>query len=165
VLLTGNLVLQYRLGCLQVTFADTLGAAKHQEDSEVNSKNEAKKLAFYLFWNIKPSFNRWASPCTLDHQVMHCRRVLRMSSTSHGSSAGTTVQPCVYTRCNMCWSWPAVWSLRKSNSRLDTQGTLQLQKRRRTNNNRVLCTKHIHIYVQYLYVYIHIYISYTLPDS
>ena len=47
---------------LQVTFADTLGAAKHQEDSEVNSKNEAKKLAFYLFWNIKPSFNRSALP-------------------------------------------------------------------------------------------------------
>lgn len=49
---------------LQVTFADTLGAAKHQEeDSEVNSKNEAKKLAFYLFWNIKPSFNRSAVLC------------------------------------------------------------------------------------------------------
>ena len=50
------------LGSLQFTFADTLGAAKHQEDSEVNSKNEAKKLAFYLFWNIKPSFNRSALP-------------------------------------------------------------------------------------------------------
>ena len=50
---------------LQVTFADTLGAAKHQEeDSEVNSKNEAKKLAFYLFWNIKPSFNRSPALCT-----------------------------------------------------------------------------------------------------
>ncbi len=48
---------------LQVTFADALGAAKHQEDSEVTSKNEAKKLAFYLFWNIKPSFNRCASFC------------------------------------------------------------------------------------------------------
>ena len=48
-----------------MTFADTLGAAKHQEaDSEVNSKNEAKKLAFYLFWNIKPSFNRSAVLCT-----------------------------------------------------------------------------------------------------
>ena len=46
---------------LQVTFADALGAAKHQEDSEVTSKNEAKKLAFYLFWNIKPSFNRCSS--------------------------------------------------------------------------------------------------------
>ena len=43
----------------QVSFADTLGAAKHEEDSEVTSKNEAKKLAFYLFWNIKPSFNRY----------------------------------------------------------------------------------------------------------
>ena len=46
-----------------MTFADALGAAKHQdsEDSEVTSKNEAKKLAFYLFWNMKPSFDRWAS--------------------------------------------------------------------------------------------------------
>lgn len=45
---------------MQVSFADTLGAAKHSstEENEVNSKNEAKKLAFYLFWNIKPSFNR-----------------------------------------------------------------------------------------------------------
>ena len=41
----------------QVTFADQLGAAKHSE-GEVGSKNEAKKLAFYLFWNIKPYFDR-----------------------------------------------------------------------------------------------------------
>ncbi|KAL3160440.1 hypothetical protein ABBQ32_010760 [Trebouxia sp. C0010 RCD-2024] len=53
---------------LKVTFADTLGAAKHQEDSEVTSKNEAKKLAFYLFWNIKPSFNRtYILPEDLEH--------------------------------------------------------------------------------------------------
>ena len=42
---------------LQVTFADTLGAAKHDQ-GEVSSKAEAKKLAFYLFWNIKPYFDR-----------------------------------------------------------------------------------------------------------
>ncbi|KAL0039998.1 hypothetical protein WJX79_001782 [Trebouxia sp. C0005] len=53
---------------LKVTFADALGAAKHQEDSEVTSKNEAKKLAFYLFWNIKPSFNRtYILPEDLEH--------------------------------------------------------------------------------------------------
>ena len=46
---------------VQVTFADQLGAAKHNE-GEVDSKNEAKKLAFYLFWNIKPYFDRYASP-------------------------------------------------------------------------------------------------------
>ena len=44
---------------MQVTFADQLGAAKHNE-GEVGSKNEAKKLAFYLFWNIKPYFDRYA---------------------------------------------------------------------------------------------------------
>ena len=43
--------------CVQVTFAEQLGAAKHDpgDDGEgVSSKNEAKKLAFYLYWNVKP---------------------------------------------------------------------------------------------------------------
>ena len=41
---------------MQVTFAEQLGAAKHEakEDDGVSSKNEAKKLAFYLYWNVKP---------------------------------------------------------------------------------------------------------------
>ena len=44
------------LSHVQVTFAEQLGAAKHeaQEDDGVSSKNEAKKLAFYLYWNVKP---------------------------------------------------------------------------------------------------------------
>lgn len=43
----------------QVTFADQLGSAAHDDSNgEVASKQEAKRLAFYLFWNIKPYFDR-----------------------------------------------------------------------------------------------------------
>ncbi|KAK9815600.1 hypothetical protein WJX72_006571 [[Myrmecia] bisecta] len=56
---------------LKVTFADRLGEAKHaggDQESEVSSKNEAKKLAFYLFWNIKPYFDRnYIMPEDLEH--------------------------------------------------------------------------------------------------
>ena len=48
---------------LQVTFADQLGSAAHSnataQEQEVASKQEAKRLAFYLFWNVKPYFDRW----------------------------------------------------------------------------------------------------------
>jgi hypothetical protein len=48
---------------VQVTFADQLGSAAHKSagsDGEVASKQEAKRLAFYLFWNVKPFFDRSA---------------------------------------------------------------------------------------------------------
>lgn len=48
---------------LKLTFTDQLGKAvtvSQDEESEVSSKKEAKKLAFYLFWNIKPYFTRLA---------------------------------------------------------------------------------------------------------
>lgn len=41
---------------LRHTFADQLGEA--QESDELNSKKEARKLAFYLFWNVRPNFDR-----------------------------------------------------------------------------------------------------------
>lgn len=43
---------------LTVTFTDQLGQAKHSE--HVTGEKEARKLAFYLFWNIKPYFTRSA---------------------------------------------------------------------------------------------------------
>lgn len=45
-----------------MTFADQLGSAAHTNptDGEVASKQEAKRLAFYLFWNVKPYFDRCA---------------------------------------------------------------------------------------------------------
>ncbi|KAL3133145.1 hypothetical protein ABBQ38_007040 [Trebouxia sp. C0009 RCD-2024] len=41
---------------LRHTFADQLGEA--QESDELNSKKEARKLAFYLFWNVRPDYDR-----------------------------------------------------------------------------------------------------------
>ena len=46
---------------LTVTFTDQLGQAKHSE--HVTGEKEARKLAFYLFWNIKPYFTRYLA-CT-----------------------------------------------------------------------------------------------------
>ena len=43
---------------LRHTFADQLGEA--QESDELNSKKEARKLAFYLFWNVRPDYDRSA---------------------------------------------------------------------------------------------------------
>ena len=43
---------------LRHTFADQLGEA--QESDELNSKKEARKLAFYLFWNVRPDYDRYS---------------------------------------------------------------------------------------------------------
>lgn len=45
-----------RKNALQVTFRDELNATERQES--VTSKSEAKKLAFYLFWNVKADLER-----------------------------------------------------------------------------------------------------------
>ena len=44
-----------------MTFIEQVGKSQDAAADEVASKNEAKKLAFYLFWNMKPVFSRWAS--------------------------------------------------------------------------------------------------------
>ena len=41
---------------LKLTFPDELGAA--QENDELSSKREARKLAFYLYWNVRPNLSR-----------------------------------------------------------------------------------------------------------
>ena len=46
---------------LKMTFIEQVGKSQDAAADEVASKNEAKKLAFYLFWNMKPVFSRWAS--------------------------------------------------------------------------------------------------------
>ena len=46
---------------LKLTFTDQLGRAvtvSQDEESEVSSKKEAKKLAFYLFWNMRATLSR-----------------------------------------------------------------------------------------------------------
>lgn len=48
---------------LQLTFTDQLGRAVHvgqDEEGDIASKAEAKKLAFYLFWNMRASLSRSA---------------------------------------------------------------------------------------------------------
>lgn len=45
-----------RRNALQVTFHDELNQAERRE--VVNSDQEAKKLAFYLFWNVKADYGR-----------------------------------------------------------------------------------------------------------
>lgn len=45
-----------RKNALQVTFRDTLSRAERRE--VVTSEQEAKKLAFYLFWNVKSDYAR-----------------------------------------------------------------------------------------------------------
>ena len=44
-----------------MTFIEQVGRSQDAAADEVASKNEAKKLAFYLFWNMKPVFSRWAT--------------------------------------------------------------------------------------------------------
>ena len=49
---------------LKLTFTDQLGKAvsvSQDEDSEISSKKEAKKLAFYLFWNMRATLSRSAA--------------------------------------------------------------------------------------------------------
>ncbi len=41
----------------QVTFYDELGQMERRE--KVTNENEAKRLAFYLFYNVKTDFERW----------------------------------------------------------------------------------------------------------
>ena len=46
---------------LKLTFTDQLGKAvtlSQDEESEISSKKEAKKLAFYLFWNVRQTHDR-----------------------------------------------------------------------------------------------------------
>ncbi len=45
--------------CVQVTLYDTLGKTTRKE--RVTSENEAKRLAFYVFYNVKSDFDRWAA--------------------------------------------------------------------------------------------------------
>lgn len=49
---------------LKLTFTDQLGKAvsiSQDEESEISSKKEAKKLAFYLFWNMRATLSRFAT--------------------------------------------------------------------------------------------------------
>lgn len=69
---------------LKLTFTDQLGKAvsiSQDEESEISSKKEAKKLAFYLFWNMRATLSRFAAPTLLQS----CRAF-------------------VQSTCSACWS-------------------------------------------------------------
>ena len=42
---------------LRMTFTDALGQAQSQPDG-VSSQKEARRLAFYLFWNVRTDYDR-----------------------------------------------------------------------------------------------------------
>lgn len=69
------------------TFSEQVGASSHADNESTD--REARKLAFFLYWNIKPTFTRYrachslcrhdANPPQADssldhHQFTHCRQ-------------------------------------------------------------------------------------------
>ena len=55
-----ELVKHIRENKLRMTFTDALGQAQSEGDG-VSSQKEAKRLAFYLFWNVRTDYDRL--PC------------------------------------------------------------------------------------------------------
>lgn len=53
-----ELVRHIRESKLRITFTDALGQAAAAEGDGVSSQKEARRLAFYLFWNIRASYDR-----------------------------------------------------------------------------------------------------------
>ena len=83
---------------LKLTFTDQLGKAvtvSQDEESEVSSKKEAKKLAFYLFWNMRATLSR--SPLLFFLTTLAwCRPANHPSSSSLPCRLGTGY--CLYFR-------------------------------------------------------------------
>ena len=52
-----ELVRHIRENKLRMTFTDALGRAQSQPDG-INSQKEARRLAFYLFWNVRTEYDR-----------------------------------------------------------------------------------------------------------
>ncbi len=53
-----DLVKHIRENKLRITFTDALGQAAQSEGDGVSSQKEARRLAFYLFWNVRASHDR-----------------------------------------------------------------------------------------------------------
>ncbi len=56
-----ELVRHIRENKLRMTFTDALGQAQSQPDG-VSSQKEARRLAFYLFWNVRTDYDRQVAP-------------------------------------------------------------------------------------------------------
>ena len=70
---------------LRHTFADQLGEA--QESDELNSKKEARKLAFYLFWNVRPDYDRCCKPS----RPLPCMAIWLLPSCCVNSVSAVTI--------------------------------------------------------------------------
>ena len=53
-----DLVKHIRENKLRITFTDALGQAAQSEGDGVSSQKEARRLAFYLFWNVRAHHDR-----------------------------------------------------------------------------------------------------------
>ncbi len=54
-----ELVRHIRESKLRITFTDALGQAQAEGDG-LSSQKEARRLAFYLFWNVRASHDRYS---------------------------------------------------------------------------------------------------------
>ena len=91
---------------LRHTFADQLGEA--QESDELNSKKEARKLAFYLFWNVRPDYDRC---CTTPLDPLPRMAICLPPCCSSSSVLANLNHPCLCV-CMVCMLHNAV-ALRK----------------------------------------------------
>lgn len=86
---------------LKLTLTERLGAARKADD--VSSQAEAKKLAFYLFWNCKSSFERYS--CLL-HFAMHLCLVVNLLEGLKCLSLVSVLPECVL--CCHCQPVPSL---------------------------------------------------------
>ena len=61
-----ELVRHIRENKLRMTFTDALGQAQSRPDG-INSQKEARRLAFYLFWNVRTDYDRQVAPKAVTH--------------------------------------------------------------------------------------------------
>ena len=80
---------------LRMTFTDALGQAQSQPDGVSNQK-EARRLAFYLFWNVRTEYDR-SGPLrfTLDLVAVHNSIASQIVCISSGYTAVSRWQ-CMY---------------------------------------------------------------------
>ena len=93
-----ELVRHIRENKLRMTFTDALGQAQSQPDGVSNQK-EARRLAFYLFWNVCTDYDRQValkqSPMGSQHKHPPCQK----SATSRATLPDSVL------RANGNWLW------------------------------------------------------------
>lgn len=82
-----ELVRHIRENKLRMTFTDALGQAQSQPDG-VSSQKEARRLAFYLFWNVRTDYDRQVA-VQQSHPLPTAGPPCTTLSLSHGDSLQT----------------------------------------------------------------------------